>query len=431
MAQKETKANLPARQVQKFWNSLGPGLTTGAADDDPSGIATYSQAGASFGFNFLWTALFTFPFMALVQEMCARIGIVTGRGLAGIIARTYPRWIILSVATLLFAANTFNLAADLGIMAKAVQLILPINFEILIIGIAALILYLQIKTTYKTYSKGLKWLTLILLSYVLTGLIIDINWSEAMRRLVVPHVAFNKDSLILLTAILGTTISPYLFFWQTSQEVEEEIMDGKTSVKDRSATTPPSEIKKMRVDVWSGMFLSNLVMFFIIAVCASTLFPEGIVEIKDAAQAAEALRPLAGNAAYFLFTLGIVGTGLLTIPILAGSSSYAIAESFGWREGLYRKFNQAHAFYGVIILSMLIGLAINFLHIDVIKMLIYAAVFNGIIAPLILALIVLIASNKKIMKEWTNKPHTTFLGWTITGVMGIASLLTIWYLITG
>lgn len=407
---------------------LGPGLTTGAADDDPAGIATYSQAGASTGFGMVWTALFTFPFMAVVQEMCARIGIVTGRGLAGTVSRTYPRWILYLCTGFLFIANTFNLGADLGMMARALQLLVPADFSILVIGFAALSLYLQIFTSYKSYAKALKWLTLILLSYVLTGFIVEIDWKQVLAHLVKPTFNFDKDGIILLVAILGTTISPYLFFWQTSQEVEEQILEGKTTIKSREAITTPEDIHKMRIDVWWGMFLSNLVMFFIIVVCGATLFTHGITNIKDASQAALALKPLAGQFSYLLFSLGIIGTGMLAVPILAGSSSYAISECFGWRVGLNRKFNQAHAFYGVIIISMVVGLAMNFLHLDVIKMLIYSGVLNALTSPLILALIVLISSNRKVMKEWTNGPITKFFGWFITIIMTLASILTIWYI---
>ena len=333
------------QKLKDFWHMLGPGLTTGAADDDPAGIATYSQAGAAYGFKFLWTALLTFPFMAVVQEMCARIGLVTGRGLASVMRTHTPRWVLYVSTGLLFGANTFNIAADLGVMARAVQLLIPANFILLVVGFAVLSLYLEIFTTYKEYAKILKWLTLFLFSYVLTGLIVDINWQDALKATFLPSIELDRNAIILLTAILGTTISPYLFFWQTSQEVEAQIEEGKTTIKSREVLTTPNEIRKMRVDVWWGMLLSNLVMFFIIAVCAATLFTNGITNIEDASQAALALKPLAGNFSYLLFTLGIIGTGMLAIPVLAGSSSYAISEALGWREGLYRKFKQAHAFY--------------------------------------------------------------------------------------
>lgn len=424
------KSETKTRQIKGYWNMLGPGLTTGAADDDPSGITTYSQAGAQFGYRMLWTAGLTFPFMAVVQEMCARIGLVTGRGLASAIRHHYPKWVLYTAAVLLFVSNTFNIGADLGMMARATQLLAPgLPALVLVIIFALVSLWMQIVLSYKKYAKYLKWLALVLFVYVFTAFVVEINWGKALANAIVPHISFARDEVLLLVAVLGTTISPYLFFWQTSQEVEEQIMEGKTTIAQREIITTGAEIKKMRVDVWSGMFLSNLVMFFIIAVCASTLFEHGVTEISDPAQAATALRPLVGNAAYLFFTLGIIGTGLLAVPVLAGSSSYAISESFGWREGLYRKFRQAHAFYAVIIVSMLVGLAINFLGADPVKMLIYSAILNGVISPFILGLIVLLSSNRRIMKEWVNHPLVTFLGWAITILMALASVITIWYII--
>lgn len=424
--EKQFTSQKTVKSAKEYWRSLGPGLTTGAADDDPSGIATYSQTGSKFGFQLLWLAPFTFPLMAIVQEMCARIGLVTGRGLAGNIRNHYSRWVLYLCAGLLFFANTLNIGADLGAMAKVSQLLLPmVDFVWLVIVFAVVSGGLQIFISYAKYAKYLKWLALILLSYVLTGLVVNLNWSEVARSTIIPSITFSSSQIFLICGILGTTISPYLFFWQTSQEVEEEILEGKTSLKLRQAETSPEEIKKMRLDVWSGMFISNLVMFFIIAVCAATLFANGITNIETAAQAAQALRPLAGEGAYLLFALGIIGTGLLAVPILAGSASYAISESFGWRGGLYRKLKQAYAFYGVIIISILAGLAINFLRLDAIKVLIYAAVVNGLVSPVILILIVLMSSNRKIMGNQTNHPLTTFLGWLITLMMAGVGLATV------
>ncbi len=413
-------------KVSEFWHMLGPGLTTGAADDDPSGIATYSQAGASFGYNLLWTALLTFPLMAVIQEMCARIGLVTGRGLASAIGKHFPKWVLYTCSVLLLVSNTFNIGADLGMMAQAFRLLLPINAIILVILFTLASLWMQIVLSYKEYAKYLKWLALILFVYVVAAFTAHVDWPEVWRNIIIPR-SFSKDELLLVTAVLGTTISPYLFFWQTSQEVEEQILEGKTSIKQRTTITTTDEIKKMRVDVWSGMFLSNAVMFFIIAVCAATLFSQHLTSIVNPAQAAQALRPLVGDAAYLFFTLGIIGTGLLAVPVLAGSSSYAISESFGWREGLYRKYRQAHAFYGVIIISMIIGLAINLFGLDSVKMLIYSAVLNGFISPFILATIVLLAGNRHVMKEWASHPFASFIGWLITTIMALASILTIWY----
>lgn len=399
------------RKTRDYWLMLGPGLTTGASDDDPSGIATYSQAGAQFGFGMIWLSAWTLPLMAFVQEMCARIGIVTGRGLAGNIRVHFPKKVLYACTLLLFIANAFNIGADLGAMAKGVQLLAPhLKFYTLVIGFAVFSLLLQIFTPYVKYAKYLKWLALILLSYILSSILAHLNWHEVTHQLAVPHITWSKDYLLLLCAILGTTISPYLFFWQTSQEVEEQILMGRTTVKSRRHTEV-SEVRSMRIDVWSGMFLSNVVMFFIIAACGGILFPHGITHIQTAAQAAEALRPFAGDATYFLFAIGLVGTGLLAIPVLAGSSSYALAESFRWKEGLYRNLQQAYAFYGVIIISMLVGLGLNFVGIDPIKALIYSAVANALVAPLILLMIILISSNKKIMGKWANKPWVSAIGW--------------------
>lgn len=421
-------ATLPTNQLVKktngYWNMLGPGLTTGAADDDPSGIATYSQTGAQFGYQYLWLSFWTFPLTAIVQEMCARIGLVTGRGLAGNIRVFFNRRILAVCTFLLFVANAVNIGANLGAMAKAVQLINPdLSFGWLVAGFSALSLGMQIFTPYVRYARYLKWLALVLLAYIFSAILAHLNWHTVLSHSFVPNIPLNKDSLILLCAILGTTISPYLFFWQTSQEVEEQILQGKTTLHDRRTATAPEDVKSMRIDVWSGMFLSNMVMFFIIAACGGILYPHGVTQIESASQAAEALRPFAGNATYALFSIGIIGTGLLSIPVLAGSSSYALSESFRWREGLYRPLKQAYAFYGVIIISMLVGLGINFVGIDPIKALIYSAFLNGLVAPLILALIVIIASNKKVMGRWVNKRKTTFVGWVVTGVMAAVGVI--------
>lgn len=409
------------RRAKGYWHMLGPGLTTGASDDDPSGIATYSQTGSQFGFGMLWLSIWTFPLMSVVQEMCARIGLVTGRGLAGNIRTHFSKRVLRFCTLLLFAANAFNIGADLGAMAKGVQLLNPsLHFWWIVVGFTVLCMLLQIFTPYVRYAKYLKWLALVLLSYVFSSILAHINWSDALHSTIFPSITLNKDSLLLICAILGTTISPYLFFWQTSQEVEEQILQGKTTVRERQSATSPADVKSMRIDVWSGMFLSNIVMFFIIAACGGILFPHGITEITSAAQAAEALRPFAGDATYFLFAVGIIGTGMLAIPVLAGSSSYAIAEALGWREGLYRGLNQAYAFYGIIIISMLVGLGLNFVGLDPIKALIYSAVANGLVAPFVLFFIVRIASNKRIMGHWVNRRSTTVIGWATTALMAVA-----------
>lgn len=413
------------KKAREYWKTLGPGLTTGAADDDPSGIATYSQAGAGYGFNLLWLAGFTFPLMAVVQEMCARIGLVTGRGLAANIRAYFPKQVLYLCTLLLFAANSLNIGADLGAMAKASQLLYPnLNFDFLVLAFAIFSLALQIFTTYEKYAKYLKWLALVLLAYVFSALSANLDFSQLIRNAILPSFDFSKDQIFIITAVLGTTISPYLFFWQTSQEVEEQILGGKTTIKLRVGATN-QEVKDMRLDVWSGMFLSNLVMFFIIAACGAILYANGITNITSAQEAAEALRPFAGDTAYLLFALGIIGTGLLAIPVLAGSASYALSESFGWKYGLYRKLKEANAFYGVIIISTLIGLGINFSNVDTFKVLIYTAVFNGLIAPVILVLIILLSNNKKVMGDRINRPLTNIFGWLITGAMAAAGIATI------
>src|SRR5665213_1328732 len=337
MKKGEQKKNRTGNRILAYWRMLGPGLVTGAADDDPSGIATYSQTGAAYGLQLIWMALFTLPMAIIVQEMCARIGLVTGRGLGENIRRAFPKPILYICMVLLFAANTFNIAADISAMAGGIQLLVPgLNFVFIVVAFAVLCLGLQIFLSYPLYSRYLKILALVLLSYVATGLIIHLNWGDVLSHTVLPSITFSKDQIFLVCAILGTTISPYLFFWQTSQEVEEDIEKGRTTVQKRKGSSD-AEIRSMRVDVISGMFVSELVMFFIIAVCASTLFTHGITTIQTAAQAAAALRPLAGDWAYLLFALGIIGTGLLSIPVLAGSSAYALAETFHWHEGLSKK----------------------------------------------------------------------------------------------
>jgi len=414
------------KKTKDYWLMLGPGLTTGASDDDPSGIATYSQTGAQYGFGLLWLAPWTLPLMATVQEMCARIGLVTGRGLAGNIRVFFSKRVLYICTALLFMANAFNIGADLGAMAKAVQLLAPnTSFGWLVVGFAVFSLLLQIFTPYAKYARYLKWLALILLSYILSAILAHLNWAEVVKAGIVPHIEFSKDQIILIGAILGTTISPYLFFWQTSQEVEEAVQRGQLTVHDRSHAEKEGirgMIKSMRVDVWTGMFLSNMVMFFIIAAAGGILFPHGITQIETAAQAAEALRPFAGDATYFLFAVGLIGTGLLAIPVLAGSSSYAIAESMRWKEGLYRNLDQAKAFYGIIIISMLVGLGMNFVGIDPIKALIYSAVANAIVAPVIIFAIVRISGSKKFMGPFVNKRLTAVVGWLVFALMLLAAL---------
>jgi len=428
---KETFAKKVEEEIKegkRYIEKLGPGLVTGAADDDPSGIATYSQTGAQYGTGLIWLAAWTFPLMAIIQEMCARIALVTGKGLASNIKKLYSRKVLYFCTILLFVANTLNIGADLGAMAKSFQLIVPsISFVTLIIGFGILGLVLQIFVPYHKYSKYLKWLVISLFSYIITGLIIHMNWANLLKSLIIPSITFSKTQILLITGILGTTISPYLFFWQTSQEIEEEIKEGKTTVHLRRGTNP-TELKEMRKDVWTGMFLSNLVMFFIIAVCSSVLFKNGITNIGTANDAALALAPFAGKWATTLFAIGIIGTGMLAIPVLAGSASYAISESFGWKEGLYHKLKEAKAFYGIIITSIIIGVLINFVGIDPIKALIYSAIANGIVAPIILVFIVYISGSHKVMGHYKNSRIGNTIGWATTVLMSITAIAAIYSL---
>lgn len=424
--EKELINKKPFTLAKEYWNNLGPGLTTGASDDDPSGIATYSQAGAQYGFQLIWLSLFTFPLMAVVQEMCARIGMVSGMGLAANIRKHYSRTLLYIATFFLVAANVFNIGADLGAMAAGAQLLFPgINTAVLVIGFGLVILLLQVFTTYARYAKYLKYLALVLLSYIASSLFINFDWSEVLRHTVVPSITFSKTQILLICAILGTTISPYLFFWQTSQEVEEGILKGEKTVAERQKAVHSKDIKRMRTDIWTGMFFSNVVMFFIIAACAATLFSNGIVGINTAADAALALKPFAGNFSYTLFAIGIIGTGMLAIPVLAGSASYAVSESMNWKFGLYRKLKNAYAFYGVIILAMVVGIGLNFIGLDPIKALIYSAVANGIVAPIILFFIVKLSSNASIMGKNANKPYITTIGWFVVAIMTVAGIAAI------
>jgi NRAMP (natural resistance-associated macrophage protein)-like metal ion transporter len=415
------------KRFGKFWHQLGPGLTTGAADDDPSGVATYSQTGSQFGYQFLWLAPFTFPLMAVVQEMCARIGLVTGSGLAANIRTQYPRAVLYICTALLFVANAFNIGADLGAMAKATQLLVPkVGFGVLVVGFTLLSLLLQVFLSYARYAKYLKAMALVLLAYVVTAFTISgIDWNGVLRNTIVPNLHVSKTQILLVCAILGTTISPYLFFWQTSQEVEEEILRGATTVAQRQAALTPQGVRRMRIDVWLGMFFSNLVMFFIILTSGAVLHTAGVTNIKSAADAAEALRPLAGQAAFLLFAIGIVGVGLLAVPVLAGSAAYALAESFHWKEGLYRKLKNAWAFYGVLAAAMLVGFVLDFVGLDPIHALIYAAIANGIVAPIVLYFVVSLSGRKSIMGAFVNSRLVNLLGWTTAIAMAIVAVASI------
>lgn len=411
------------KTIKKIFKTLGPGFITGASDDDPSGIATYSQTGALFGFGQLWTALFSFPLMTAVQEMCGRIGLVTGKGLAGVIRKHYSRYILYSVVFLLIIANTINIGADLGAMASSAQLVFHLPFPVLLLSMTALTLFLEIFVSYKVYAKFLKYLTFSLFAYIITAFIVKQNWTTIFSATIFPSVSFNREYLLNIIAILGTTISPYLFFWQAGEEVEEEVKSGK--LRHMGAGIPRvtnRDITEMRLDTSIGMFFSNLVMWFIIVTTASTIYAHNKINIETADQAALALKPFAGDFAFLLFAAGVVGTGLLAVPVLAGSASYAVSESFGWREGLYRKFTQAHGFYGVITIATVIGLAVNFTPIKPFVLLYYTAALNGIIAPPLLFIILLIANNKKIMGNRTNSKVINFLGISTVVIMSITAI---------
>jgi NRAMP (natural resistance-associated macrophage protein)-like metal ion transporter len=383
-----------APQKIRFWRALGPGLTSGAADDDPSGIATYSVAGAQFGTALLWTAWLTWPLMACVQMMCARIGMVTGMGLAGALRQKFPKWLLIVFSIALILANTINIAADLAGMGDAVEMLGggPSQFYEAVFGFG--ICYATVQLRYHQIASILKWFALALFAYVATAFIARPDWSAVLRTMLVPQLP--AGSWLTLVAILGTTISPYLFFWQAGQEVEEEKAMGRRLLAARRGATM-TEIVGRRIDIGIGAFFSNIVMFFIILTTAATLHRSGLTEIATTRQAAEALRPLAGDFAYLLYTIGVVGTGLLAIPTLAGSAAYALAETFEWELGLDNRFRQATAFYCVFIVATLVAVAIDFVGVDPIKSLYWSAVINGALAPFLLVCILIVASDRTIM----------------------------------
>lgn len=418
------------KKLKKFLKILGPGFITGASDDDPSGIGTYAQTGAQFGYTQLWTALFSFPFMSVIQEMCGRIGMVTGKGLSGVIRIHYAKPVLYSAVLLLLIANTINIGANLGAMASSAQLLFHIPFIFWLIAMTVLTLVLEVFVSYRVYAQVLKYLALALFAYVIVVFAVRQDWIHIFRSTFIPTISFQKDYLFNIVAILGTTISPYLFFWQANEEVEEEVEHKKLISMGRGKPhITTQDIRTMRLDTIIGMFFSNLIMFFIIVTTASTLHVNGITKIETADQAAKALQPIAGDFAFVLFAAGIIGTGLLAVPILAGSASYAFSEAFGWKEGLYRKFTQAHGFYGVITIATLVGLLVNFTPVKPFQMLYYSAIINGIIAPPLLILIMFITNNEKIMGKHTNSRFSNVFGWTITGVMSIAALMLIGFLV--
>ena len=400
---------------------LGPGLITGASDDDPSGIGTYSQVGAQFGYAMLWTMLFSYPLMSGIQEISARIGRVTGRGIAGNMRKYYPRWLTYIVAGLLVIANVINLGADLGAMGAAVQLLIGGSALLYSIIFAVISLLLQIFVPYKKYVNFLRWLTLVLFTYVATVFVVRVPWGEALQGTFIPTIEFKADYFAGLIAVLGTTISPYLFFWQASQEVEEIDRAPTEQALAESPYQAPTQIVRIKADTYIGMGISNLIAFFIILTSAVTLHAHGKTDIQSATQAAEALRPVAGDFAFALFTVGIIGTGLLAVPVLAGSAAYAVSGVFGWSASLERQALQAKRFYGVLAAATLIGLGLNFTSIDPIKALFWAAVINGVLAGPVMVVIMLMATNPAVMSQFIISRRLRITGWLATAVMLIAA----------
>jgi NRAMP (natural resistance-associated macrophage protein)-like metal ion transporter len=423
-----TKNNPPARNPEKrkrhgilrrFFSVLGPGLITGAADDDPSGISTYSVAGAAYGYATLWIALLTFPLMVAIQFMCARLGMVTGGGLAAAVRTHYPRWVLWGACSILVVANVINIGADLGGMADVTHLVTGIRPLIWALIYAALILVLLFWASYKLIAKVFKWLTLVLFAYVLTSFFAHVDWREALAVTFVPHLEWSRGFCAVLVGILGTTISPYLFFWQAAEEVEEERAKGQSAAQLKGATL--AELKSARKDTSAGMFFSNLIMYFIILTTAATLHAHGHTGITTAREAAEALRPLAGNGAYLLFTLGLIGTGMLGVPVLVGSCAYAVAEGAAWEGSMADKPRDARKFYAVMAVAMVLGLALNFLRFNAVKMLFWSAVINGLLAPPLILLVILLTNNHKVMGTRVNSSSLRFFGWATFVVMTAAA----------
>ncbi|MGB9118633.1 NRAMP family divalent metal transporter [Bradyrhizobium sp.] len=402
---------------------LGPGLITGAADDDPSGIATYSQAGAQFGLNMLWTMPLAYPLMAAIQSMCAQIGRVTGKGLAANIKTAFPPIVLKGVVLLLLIANTLNIAADVAAMGEVAELVSGADRHLMTALFVAVTLLLQIFVPYHRYVFFLKWLTLSLVAYAAVLFTVHVPWTEVALRTVWPKLTLNFNTAAVIVGVFGTTISPYLFFWQASEEVEDMHAKRGAAPLLQDAAAAPAELRRIRWDTWSGMFVSDLAAYFIILATAVTLHVSGVTDIETAAQAASALRPLAGDFAFLLFAIGILGVGLIGVPVLAGSAAYALAEAMGWRSGLERKPKNARGFYGVIAVSVLVGLVIQYSPISPMKALFWSAVINGVVAVPLMVVIILIASSKSVMGAFTSSRPIVALGWIGAAVMGLAAVL--------
>jgi NRAMP (natural resistance-associated macrophage protein)-like metal ion transporter len=411
----------PSSRTDPSWlASLGPGLVTGAADDDPSGIATYSQAGAQFGYAMTWTMLLTFPLMVGIQLVSARVGRVSGRGLATQMRRHYPPWVLQGTVSLLLVANVVNIAADLSAMGDAVRLLAGGNVLLYaaLFGVASAVL--QVVIPYRRYVRVLKWLTLALFAYVATVFVVDVPWSTVLRATILPSISLSKDYVTTLVAVFGTTISPYLFFWQASQEVEEQRADPAARPLRQAPNQATAALRRMNIDTVTGMGVSNVVAFFIVVTTAATLHAHGITDIQSSAQAAKALRPIAGNFAFALFALGIIGTGLLAVPVLAGSAAYAVAGAFRWKNSLEHRPQAARAFYAVIVVATLGGVALGFTPVNPIKALYWSAVLNGVISVPIMTIMMLISNRKDVMGALPVRGVTRALGWLCTAIMAAA-----------
>ena len=417
----ESRIERERNPIKRFLLLLGPGLITGASDDDPSGIGTYTSAGASLGFATLWTALLTLPLMAAVQFICAKIGMVSGMGLAGVLRKHYPRWVIYGAISLLLIANTINAGTDIGAVASAINLLVPIPALILVVPIAIAIVALQIWGSYALIVKIFKWLTLTLFAYIAAAFLAKPNWGQVLKATFIPTIRFDNQYLTTLLAILGTTITPYLYFWQASQEVEEELRMGRETLAEREGATD-RELRIAELDVDTGIVFCNVVFYFVILASAATLHATGQTNIQSATDAAKALIPLSGRAATILFSLGLIGSGFLAVPVLTGSSAYAMCEAFDWKYGLNEKLRDALRFYAIIAISTLIGLLINLLKIPPVTALFWTAVINGVLAPPLLVLIMLVSNNKKVMGKRVNGKLTNFLGWATAAVLFAAAL---------
>lgn len=407
--------------VKNVLDRLGPGLITGASDDDPSGIGTYSQAGAALGYATLWTAIVTLPLMIVVQHICAKIGMVSGRGLAGVLKRYYSKKLLYPVVIGLLIANTINAGADIAAIAAAINMFVPIPISAMVIPIALVIVVLQIWGSYRLIMKVFKWLTLSLFAYVIAAFLAKPDWYAVIRATFVPEIQFTSEYITTIVAILGTTISPYLFFWEAGEEVEEEKSEGRVKLSDRKGATN-KEIRKEKIDTVVGMLFCNVVFYFVIVSAGATLHVNGQTSIQSATDAAQALRPLAGDFATVLFGIGLIGAGLLAIPVLTGSAAYAVAETFDWPSGLDEKPRHAKKFYGVIAASTIVGVLIDFAGINPISALFWTAVINGVVAPPLLVVVMLVANNKRVMGERTHGAFTNILGWLAAAVMFAAAI---------